>query len=96
MWSRERGTKTQATARPDYLWPEMWSSVSKAAQKKEKQEWAMEKPKLDKARRLRGMYFIDPEDGERERKEAIKTARKKLEILIDAAMLCKKREQRSA
>ena len=63
--------------------------MSNAAQKKEKEEWAMEKPKLDKPRRLRGMYFIDPEDGERERKEAIKTARKKLEILIEAAMLCK-------
>ena len=31
---------------------------------REKQEWANDKPKLDNARRLRGNYFIDPEDGE--------------------------------
>ena len=54
-------------------------------QKKEKQEWAMEKRKLDNARKLRGIYFIYPEDGER---EAIKNARKKLEILMEAAMPC--------
>ena len=45
MWSRERRTKIQATARPDYLLPEIWSGVSKATQKKEKQEWEVEKPK---------------------------------------------------
>ena len=27
-----------------------------------KQEWAKEKPKLDNARRLRGIFFIDPDD----------------------------------
>ena len=73
MWSRERRTKIQGTTRPGYLWPDTWSGISKAVQKKEKQEWAMEKPKLDNARklrvffmtkvdsarRLRGMYFID-------------------------------------
>ena len=32
------------------------------AQRKEKQKWAIEKPKLDNARRLRGIYFIDPVD----------------------------------
>ena len=36
-----------------------------------------EKPKLDNARKLRGIYFIDPED--KEFKETIKNARKKLE-----------------
>ena len=66
----------------------MWSGMSNAAQKKEKEEWAMEKPKVDNARRPRGINFIDPEDGERE-KEAIKIATKKLEILMEAAMLCK-------
>ena len=38
----------------------------------EKEKWAMEKPKLDNARRLRGIYFIDPED--KEFKETIKNA----------------------
>ena len=51
-------TKIQATTRHNNLWPGVWS-----AHKKEKQEWANEKPKLDNARRLRGIYFIDPEDG---------------------------------
>ena len=37
----------------------------------------LKKPKLDNARRLRGVYFIDPED--KEFKETIKNARKKLE-----------------
>ena len=27
---------------------------------REKHKWAIEKPKLDNARRLRGIYFIDP------------------------------------
>ena len=64
MWSRVRLTKIQATTRPDYLWLETWSSMSKAAHKKEKQEWAIEKTKLENARRLRGIHFTDPEDGE--------------------------------
>ena len=43
----------------------LWSGRKlKAAQKKEKQERTNEKPKLDNARRFRGICFIDPEDGE--------------------------------
>ena len=56
--------KNQATTRPDYLWPEIWTGMSKAGKKKEKQEWAMVKPKLDNARKLRGIFFVDPEDEE--------------------------------
>ena len=37
-------------------------NLSDAAQRKGKQKWAIEKPKLDNARRLRGIYFIDPAD----------------------------------
>ena len=40
------------------------SACQKAAKKKEKQEWAIQKPKLDNTRKLRGICFIDPEDGE--------------------------------
>ena len=43
---------------------EMWKDMSEAAQRKEKQECAVEKPKLDNAWRLRGIYFIDPADAE--------------------------------
>ena len=88
MWSGERLTKIQSTTRPDHLWLYLWTKFGKAAQKREKQEWANEKPKLDNARRLRGICFIDPEDGEY--KETIKNARRKLEVPMDAAMPCKK------
>ena len=36
--------------------------MSKNAKLREKHKWTFEKPKLDNASRLRGIYFIDPED----------------------------------
>ena len=54
---------------------------------KETQKWSHEKLHLDNARKLRGIYFIDPEDKEFE--ETIKNARKKLETPIAPAMPCK-------
>ena len=75
------------TSRPDHLWPELWRGMSKNAKLKEKLKWAIEKPKLDNARRLRGIYFIDPED--MEFKETIKNARKKLETPVAPAVPCK-------
>ena len=65
---KKHSKKTQTTldvlqeSRIDDYW-KFWSSVSQAAQRKEKQ-WAIEKPKLDNARKLRGIYFIDPDDNE--------------------------------
>ena len=50
--------------------------MGKAAQKREKQGWANEKPELDNARRLRGIYFIDPEDGNM--KKTIKKRKEKV------------------
>ena len=47
----------------------------------------MKKPKLGNAKKLRGVYFIDPED--KEFKETIKNARKKLETPVAPAMPCK-------
>ena len=41
----------------------------------------------------RGIYFIDPED--KEFKETIKNARKKLEIPVAPAMLCKIKQEHS-
>ena len=87
MWSGERLTKWQVTSRPDYLWPELWTKLGRNAKLKEKQKCSNEKPKLDNARRLRGIYFIDPED--KEFKETIKNARKKLETPMVPAMPCK-------
>ena len=59
MWSGERLTKRQVTSRPDYVWPQLWTKLGRNAKLKEKQKWSNEKPKLDSARRLRGIYFID-------------------------------------
>ena len=61
--------------------------MGKHAKLKEKQKWAEEKLHLENARKLRGIYFIDPEDTEF--KENIKNARKKLETSVAPAMQCK-------
>ena len=87
MWSGERLTRWQLTSRPDHLWPELWIKLGRNAKLKEKLKWSNEKPKLDNARRLLGIYFIDPVD--KEFKETIKNARKKLETPMAPAMLCK-------
>ena len=87
MWSGWRLTRKQLTSRPDHLWPELWKSMGKHAKLKEKQKWSHEKLHLDNARKLRAIYFIDPED--KEFKETIKNARKKLETLMAPAMPCK-------
>ena len=87
MWSGERLTRKQLTSRPDHLWPELWKSMGKHAKLKEKQKWSEEKLHLENARKLRGIYFIDPEDTEF--KETIKNARKKLETSVAPAMPCK-------
>ena len=82
-----RLTRKQLTSRPDHLWPELWKTMGKNAKLKEKQKWSNEKLHLDNARKLRGIYFIDPED--KEFKETIKNARKKLETSVALAMPCK-------
>ena len=45
-WVDGRLTNNRVTSRPDTTWPEVWSSMSKSAQKKAKQHWSMEKPKI--------------------------------------------------
>ena len=45
---------------------------------RKKQQWAIEKSKVDNARKLRGIYSIGPDDGEF--KGTILNARKKLDI----------------
>ena len=61
--------------------------MGRNAKLKEKQKWSNEKLHLENARKLRGIYFIDPEDNEF--KETIKNARKKLETSMAPDMLCK-------
>ena len=57
--------------------------MGKHAKPKEKQK-RNEKLHLDDARKLQGFYFIDPED--KEFKETINNARKKLETPVALAM----------
>ena len=61
--------------------------MSEAAQRKENQKWATDELKLDNVRRLRGIYFTDPSDAEF--KETNKSAWRKLEVPVPAAMPCK-------
>ena len=61
--------------------------MGKNAKLKERQKWSHEKPQLDNARKLQGIYFIDPED--KESKETLKNARKKLKTPVAPAMPCK-------
>ena len=68
--------------------PDAWTRIGKAAQRREKQEWAIEKPKLEHARDLRRIYSIDPSD--EEYKDITKNARRKLKTPKAAAMPCKK------
>ena len=84
MWSVGRLTRKQLTSRPDHLWPEFSIKMRRSAQLKERRKWSHEKLHLDNARKLRGIYFIDPED--KEFKETIKNARKKLETPVAPAM----------
>ena len=60
--------------------------MSDASKRQEKQKWAIEKPKLENAKRLRGIFFNDLDDDEFKR--ILKNARRKLEIPMPAAMPC--------
>ena len=53
-----------------------------------KKELAIEKPKLERARKLREIYSVDPSD--EEYKDILKNARRKLETPKEAPMPCKR------
>ena len=61
--------------------------MGKHTKLKENQKWSYEKLHLENARKLRGTFFIDPED--KEFKETIKNARKKLETPVAPVTHCK-------
>ena len=86
-WSVVRLARKQTTSRPDNVWPDMWKHMSDAAKKKAKPRWIIEKTKLDNARQLWGIFFIEPDD--EEFKLTMKAARRKLEVPMPAAMPCK-------
>ena len=81
----ERLTRKQTTQ--DHVWPYMWKHMSDASERTAKQKWDIEKPKLDNARKLHGIFPIDPDD--EELKRIMKNARRKMEIPMQAAMPCK-------
>ena len=83
-WFGGRSTRKQLTSRTDHLWPELCTKLGRNAKLKEKQKWSEEKIHLENARRLRGIYFIDPEN--KEFKETIKNVCKKLETSVAPAM----------
>ena len=56
--------RKQTTPRPDNVWPDMWKHMSDASKRKEKQQLSIEKPKLDNARKLRGIFIIETDDEE--------------------------------
>ena len=64
--------------------------VSRISKIKENLNCASEKPKLENARRLRGISFIDPED--KHFKEMFFNARKKFELPTPPAMPCKRKK----
>ena len=66
--------------------------MSEAAQRKEKQKWAVEKRKLDNAGRLRGIYFINPAD--EELKERRKIHEESWKVRCQQQCLAKSEEER--
>ena len=87
MWSEGRLTRRQVTSKPDHSWPVLWIKLGRNAKLKERHKWSDEKSKLDNARKLRGIHFIDPED--KKFKETFKNAREKLETPMAPAITCK-------
>ena len=89
MLSRWTLTNAETTTRPDHVWPEVRSKIGKAVQNRENKNRKMKNRKFDNARRLKGVYSIDPIDEECE--ETINNARKRLEVLVEPAMPCRNR-----
>ena len=69
-------TENETTTRPDCVCPEVWTKIGKAAQSREIQEWAKEEARLDNVGKLRGIYFLDPDD--REYSEILKKCEKQI------------------
>ena len=87
LWARERLTNIQTTSRPDNIWPEVWSKMSKtsASMQNNRSKTVNDKPsrngkeknhKLDAARRVRGICYMAPYDQELD--TVIKHTKKKL------------------
>ena len=91
-----RLTKIQAHTRPDHRWPEIYFGLvcQKQLNEGKSSNGPFEKPKLDNARKLRGINFTDPDD--KQFKETTLNARTKLELSMEAATLCKLKTTKSS
>ena len=87
VWSAERLTQIQAPTRIDHAWPEIWSSVCRKLLNERKSSNGLSTNRSSKMRESCGINFTDPND--KELKETIQNAMKKLEIPMEAAMPCK-------
>ena len=86
----KRLTHIQTTSRPDGVWPEVWSNMSRNSQREARKQRGSEKPKLDVARRLRRIYCIASDDQDFD--TVIKKAKRKLETHMESAMPCRAQE----
>ena len=85
MWSGGRLTRKQLTSRPDHLWPELWKSMGKHAKLSKS---GLMKSSIWKTREnCEGSISSTLED--KEFKETIKNARKKLETSVAPAISLK-------
>ena len=91
-WSGERLTRKQTTSRPDDVWPEMWKFMSDAGKKKAKQRWAIEKPEVDNAGQLTGIFYSEPND--EELKLTMEASRGKLDVPMPVWQLTKVRNKK--
>ena len=61
-WVGPRWTKKQDTRRPERIWLEHWSTLSKGSQREAIYSWVHEKPRLKAARAQRMMHSIPSDD----------------------------------
>ena len=87
-WSGERLTRKQKKPLV-VMYGQIFEYIcSMQRTRKQNKEWAVEKPKLDNARQIRGIFFIEPND--EEFKIIMEAARRKLEVPMPAVVPCKK------
>ena len=86
VWSGERLTKIQATTRPDHLWSEIWSGMSKDSSTKSTAAVGYREAEDRPCAKVERHLSINPHC--KEFKETISNARKKLELPMEAAMSC--------
>ena len=79
-------TKKQVTTRPEHIWPEHWSSMSKGSQRGAKEAWGEEQPHKWTLQQKREEPIVPVDDQELD--DIMKNARRKLETRSESAMPC--------